>query len=482
MSEVRYVGGVQLARLLGSLPKERPLYLALSRGVRTLIQDGRLPLGVRLPAERDLAAALGVSRTTVTSAYDNLRTEGFVASRQGAGSWTALPAQGGRRHGGLVFTAIRGDQAPGTIDLGCASNGAPDVFTEAVEAAVRRLPEYTCGPGYEPGGLLCLRAAIADRYTERGLPTRPEEIVITTGAQQACSLLVQALVTPGESVMVERPTYPHALGALRNRGAVVTTVGVSDGWDVELLADGMRQTGARLTYLIPDFQNPTGHLMSEDDRAAVVEMARDLCVQVITDETFAEISIDAEPVRPLAAFDGGGRVISVGSASKLFWGGLRIGWIRAAVPLARRLARAREPMDIASPVLDQLIVTELFCDLEAVRAQRAEHLGASRDAMARALRERLPDWKFTMPGGGMCLWARLPVPVASALCESAQRGGVRVLPGPMFGVDGVLEDYVRLPFALPPADLEEAVERLACAYEGTGVEAPHPTHPLPAWV
>ncbi|MDX6741398.1 PLP-dependent aminotransferase family protein [Actinocorallia sp. A-T 12471] len=483
MSEVRYVGGVQLARLLGPLPSERPLYAALSRGIRTLVQDGRLPLGVRLPAERDLAGALGVSRTTVTSAYDDLREDGFVSSRQGAGSWTALPAVSADRPGGPAFTASPRDAQPGTIDLGCASHAAPAVFPEAVEAAVAQLPLYTCGPGYEPAGLLRLREAIADRYTERGLPTRPEEIVVTNGAQQAWNLLVQTLVRPGEPVMVERPTYPHALGALRNRGALLATVGVSDGWDVELLADGMRQSGVRLAYLIPDFQNPTGHLMSADDRAAVVEASRASKAQIVVDETFAELSIDAAaPMPPMASFDGGGRVISVGSASKLFWGGLRVGWIRTTIPLAQRLATLREPMDIAPPVMEQLITAELFCRVEEVRAERRAQLGEARDALVAALRARVPDWTFTVPEGGMCLWARLPFPVATCLSETALRHGVRVIPGPMFGADGVLEDYLRLPFAKSPDQLREAVTRLAAAYEGTGVEIPVQDRQMPACV
>ncbi|WP_460305320.1 MocR-like transcription factor YczR [Actinocorallia aurea] len=480
MGEVRYFGGVQLARLLGPLPHERPLYLALNRRIRTLIQDGRLPIGVRLPAERDLAAALSVSRTTVTSAYDALREDGFVSSRQGAGSWTALPPA--NLYAGAIFTATNQD-APGTLDLGCASLPAPSVFGQAAEAALLHLPRYTRGPGYEPSGLLRLREAIADRYTLRGLPTRPEEIVVTNGGQQAWNLLVHALVGPGDPVMVERPTYPHALTALRNRGAVLSTVGVGEGWDTELLADGMRQAGVRLAYLIPDFQNPTGHLMGAADRAALAEAARVAKAQVVVDETFAELSIDApEEMSPTASFDTGGRVISLGSASKVFWGGLRIGWIRTTIPLAQRLSLIREPMDIAPPVLEQLIAAELFGRIEEVRAERRTMLRESRDALVAALRARLPEWCFTVPEGGMCLWARLPVPVASWVSGTAMRHGVRVVPGPRFGAEGLLEDYLRIPFVLPPDQIREAVERLAAAYEGAEASGPIPDGPLPAYV
>lgn len=466
MGDVRYVSGLQLARLLGDLPAERPFYAALAAGVRTLVQDGRLPLGVRLPAERDLAAALSVSRTTVTSAYDALREDGYVASRQGSGSWTALPPVAMAHHSpATAFTAdpMRAAQ-PGAIDLGCAGPAAPGIFAEAVEAAVRELPRYSRGAGYGPAGLPVLRAAVAERYTARGLPTRPEEIVITTGAQQACDLLIRALVDRGDAVMLERPTYPHVLTSLRNRGARLVPVGVADGWDLDLIAAGMRQAAVRLGYFIPDFQNPSGNLMGQEDRRALVDAARAAQAQIIADETFAELGLDGDAGLPVAAHDTGGRVISVGSASKLFWGGLRIGWIRTTVPLAGRLAHAREPMDISSPVLEQLITAELFRRLEEVQAERRAQLTASRDALVDALRARLPDWRFTVPPGGMTLWARLPAPIASAFCEAAQRRGVRIVPGPVFGADGVLEDAVRLPYVLEPESMREAVERMAVAY------------------
>ncbi|MEO3788361.1 PLP-dependent aminotransferase family protein [Actinocorallia sp. B10E7] len=482
MGDARHVSGLQLARLLGELPAERPFYGALATGVRNLIRDGRLPLGVRLPAERDLASALSVSRTTVTSAYDSLREDGYVSSKQGAGSWTTLPPVTLSPLPPVpAFTADPGPvMPPDTIDLGCAAPAAPAVFSEAVEAAVRELPRYSCVAGYEPAGLPVLRAAIADRYTQRGLPTRPEEIIITTGGQQACDLLIRTLVSRGDTVMLERPTYPHVLTALRNRGARLVPVGIADGWDLDLISAGMRQAAVRLGYFIPDFQNPTGHLMPESDRIALVEAARAAQTQLISDETFAELGIEEPVPSPVAAYDTGGRVISVGSASKLFWGGLRIGWIRTTIPLARKLATVREPMDIASPVLEQLITAELFQRLEEVRAERSARLAASRDALVEALRTRLPDWRFTVPSGGMSLWARLPSPVATAFCEVAQRRGVRIVPGPVFGADGVLEDAVRLPYVLRPDVMREAVERMAAAY--SGVEDLPAARSLPACV
>ncbi|MFC5749707.1 PLP-dependent aminotransferase family protein [Actinomadura rugatobispora] len=490
----RYVGGSQLARMLGDVPQERPYYAALARAVRALVLDGRLALRTRLPAERDLAAALGVSRTTVTAAYDRLREEGYVESRQGAGSWTALPpttmsalaprpapVRTGAADGRFGMAHAPAD-VPGFIDLGCATPGAPAIFEEAVAAAVAELPRYSSGPGYEPAGLAGLREVIAARYAEHGVPTRPDQIVVTTGAQHAFTLLTQTMVEAGAPVMVERPTYPHALGALRRLGARLVPVGVNEGWDVELIAGSMRQAAVGLAYTVPDFHNPTGLLMGAEDRAALVGAARRADTLLVADETFAEVALDPAAPRtpPMAAFDTGGRVVSIGSASKLMWGGLRVGWIRTTAPLARRLTVAREPMDLAGPVIDQLIVRELLLRVEEVRAERAAGLALRRDALAAALRDRLPGWEFGLPEGGMSLWARMDAPVATALAEAAERLGVRVVPGPVFGADGVLEDRVRLPYVLPPDTLREAVDRLAVAYRE--VRSAPPARPLPAYV
>ncbi|WP_243713461.1 PLP-dependent aminotransferase family protein [Actinomadura sp. 6K520] len=485
----RYVSGQHLARLVGDVSGERPVYGALARSVRGLVLDGRLALRTRLPAERDLAAALGVSRTTVTAAYDRLRDEGYIQSRQGAGSWTVLPpVRMSSADPRIVQAAARFGKAHPVpddadfIDLGCATPAAPAIFGEAVAAAVDELPRYSTGPGYEPAGLVGLRRIIADGYTARGVPTGPDQIVVTTGAQHAFTLLSQTLIEAGDAVMIERPTYPHALGTLRRRGARLVPVGVNEGWDIELAAGAMRQAAVRMAYTIPDFQNPTGHLMPAADRAALVDAARRADAFLVSDETFADLAHDLDAPRepPLAAFDSGGRVITIGSASKLFWGGLRIGWIRTTAPLARRLVLAREPFDMASPVLEQLIVRELLLRVAEVRAERAEGLLRGRDALAGALRELLPGWEFRLPAGGMSLWARLGAPIATPLAETAERLGLRVVAGPVFGVDGVLEDYVRLPYVLPPDTLRTAVERLALAHREA--ESAPVTRSLPAYV
>lgn len=474
----RYFSAPQLARLVDVPLDAKPYYKALAGAVRTLILDGRLPVKARVPAERHLAEALGVSRTTVTTAYDRLREQGYLESRQGAGSWTALPEPGalGTEN---PWIAPDGD---GLLPLHCAAPPATAMLGAAIAEAGQAYHRYTLGMGYDPVGVRPLREAIARRYCDRGLATRPDQIIVTSGAQQAIHLLMMMLAGPGDPVLVESPTYPHAIDLVRLRGARLVPVGIADdGWHLDLVTCAMRQSAARLAYVIPDFQNPTGHLMADEDRAALVGAARRYDTTLLVDETWTELAIDdpGDPGAraPLAAFDTDGRVISIGSASKLWWGGLRIGWIRGTAALVRRLVVLRRAVDIASAIFEQLVVTHLFTGIEDTRAERRRMLGASRAALVDALGEELPEWTFTVPCGGGSLWVRLDAPVATSLAEAAAAQGVRLAPGPWFGVDGTLERYLRLPFTQPPQVLADAVRRIAASRGSSGYRPREPLTP-----
>ncbi|MET7834963.1 transcriptional regulator, GntR family [Micromonospora sediminicola] len=458
------VRGVQLARLLGqwhALPGRRrsPDYAALAGAVRGLLADGRLPLGVRLPAERELAEALRISRTTVTAAYRELRETGHLASRRGAGSWTMLPGTHRVASTGLWTPLDDRDM----IDLGVAALSAPAQLVPAARAAAEDLPRYLGGAGYHPTGIIELREAVARGYTERGLPTSPEQIMVTSGTQHALDLVLRLALSPGGGVLVESPTYPNALAALAARRARITTHGLSDdGWDADLLLGSIRQTRPKLAYLIPEFHNPTGHLMAADLRERLVGAAHAAGTDLVVDESFVDLPLDGTPLPPpVAVFDRHSRVISIGGMSKPYWGGLRIGWVRASAPQVQRLAAARVGVDMASPVLDQLVAVHLLDQAPAIVTARRAQLAAQRDALVAALAERLPDWRVTVPCGGVTLWAELDGPISSALARAAEEVGVRLAPGPRFGLDGTLERFLRLPFTLPAAELVEAVGRLA---------------------
>lgn len=468
----RVIRGSQLVRLLGPWQSSGngrravPDYLALADTLRGLVTDGRLALDVRLPAERELAEALRVSRTTVTGAYNVLRTSGHLDSRRGAGSWTRLP--GGVRVGQSGWWTP--ETAPDLIDFATAALAAPPEMAAAATDAVAVLPRYLSGAGYHPTGLPELRTAVAEAYTTRGVPTSAEQIMVTNGVQHALDLALRLLAPPGSTVLTESPTYPNALAAFAARRHRVHTYGVADGWDTELLLAAVRQTRARVAYLIPEFQNPTGHLMSDELRAALPSVAHAAGTDLIIDETFVDLPLDelaAEGVvmpSPVAAHDRHARVISIGGMSKPYWGGLRVGWIRATEQIVQRLTAVRVGVDMSGPVLDQLVAVELLARADAIVPARRVQLREQRGVLAAALHRELPGLRFTLPAGGVTLWAELDAPVSSALARSAETFGVRLAPGPKFGMDGTLERFVRLPFTLPGDVLVEAVSRIAAAY------------------
>lgn len=452
--------------------RRTPAYRWLADGIRLLVLEGRIPVAARLPAERELAAALKVSRTTVATAFEALRAEGYLASRRGAGSWTAVPEGDPLPTGGLE--PLPPEAADTMIDLGCAALPAPEPYlTRAFEAALAALPPYAHTHGDYPAGLPVLREAVAGHYTARGIPTMPEQIMISTGAMGAVASLARLFTPRGERVAVEHPSYANILQLLRESGARLVPVAMAAGpagWDLPAWRQVLRDSAPRMAYVVPDFHNPTGVLVGEDRRRGLVAAARAAGTVLVADETMSELALDPgiERPRPMAAFDpAGSTVITVGSVSKSVWTGLRIGWVRAAPEVVRSLTRARAYSDLGSPVLEQLAVADLLAgdNWQRVIEVRLARARENRDALVAALRRRLPDWEFTVPHGGLTLWVRTGGLSGSRVAEAGERLGVRVPSGPRFGVDGAFEAYVRLPFTLADPLATEAVERLATAAE-----------------
>ena len=472
------IGGRALADLLPDLhAMPGPVYDALARAISMLVLDGRVTTETRLPSERELAAALQLSRATVTAAYDTLRSSGFLASRTGAGSFVTVPASS-RPRPSLARWSTSVSEAADVIDLSCAALPAPpDVIPAAVAAAADRLGPYLRRDGYEPAGVPALRAAIAARFAHRGVPTRPDQILVTNGSLHGLDLLLRLLVGPGDRVVTELPTYPGALDAIRANGGRIVPVAMAaeGGWQVAQLQATLRQTNARLAYLIPDFHNPTGVLMAEAERHEVLRGARQTGTTVVVDESFIDLGFTAGE-RAMAVLDS--TVITVGSLSKPIWGGLRIGWLRASTDLVHRLAALRTSIDMGGAVLDQVVAASLVERIDEIAAARLAQLRPQRDALIAAVRAHLPSWEFIVPRGGLSLWTQLPAPLSTSLAMLAGQAGVIVVPGSRFGVDGTLERFLRLPYSLPAPRLAEAVRRLAGLW--VQLDAANPTSGLSA--
>lgn len=455
------LSAVRTAELIRPARGEGPAYQVVADALRLLIADGRIAVGTRLPSERDLTSALGLSRTTVSSAYAVLRDRGYLTSRRGSGSIASLPSGVVRRDTGLHLSP---HVPEGAIDLTCAAQRAPAGMTQAAEAAIASSPDYLSGSGYHVDGVPELRRAIAEHYTERGLPTSADEVLVTTGAVVGTAIAARALLSPGDTVVMETPTYPNIFPTLRQLRARIAAVPVEPtGWDVPTMTSTIRAAGARAAFLLPDFHNPTGNLMSDEQRADVTKALRHTRTKAIVDETVVEIALDHEGPMPLPFGAHHRDTVSVGSASKSHWGGLRIGWLRAPEHLHERLHAARVPLDIGAPVIDQLVLLHLMRASPGITQERRALLVESRDALVAALRGRCPELRFVVPRGGLSLWVELPEPVALEVTLAAEDEGLLFADGPRFAAAGGLDRWIRLPYVLGPDELTEAVERLARA-------------------
>jgi DNA-binding transcriptional MocR family regulator len=457
-----------------------PLYLLLAERLRQLIDSGQLPPRAALPPDRVLADRLAVGRTTVVAAYDRLRQEHKLERHQGRGTWVAPAVLSGTRPGAVplanpMFVNYL-DPVAGVISLACtAPHGPPPELASAFRRAVARLPGPDSGDiGYYPMGHPALRSALAERYTARGIPTTPEEILVTTGGQQALALLTRLFVEPGDTVVVQGPTYPGALELFRAAAAVLDPVPGDDVavWTAALAAR------PRLAYLNPTNHNPTGTTMSALTRRRLVEVAAGHGVPLIDDEVLAGLSFDGSHPLGFAAY---GPALTVGSFSKAVWGGLRTGWVRAPDGDIAQLARLKAIHDLGSAVLDQLALVELLPDLDDVLRRRGAELGRRHDHLCAALAEAVPRWDFDRAEGGQCLWVRLPSGDASAFAQVALRHGVAVLPGGALDAAGGNTDRLRIPFTATADEISDAVERLGRAwdaYQHAGGPAPASVHAI----
>ncbi|SEL17044.1 PLP-dependent aminotransferase family protein [Nonomuraea pusilla] len=451
-----------LVDLLGRWASGRgPLYLLLAARLRELIDDGVLAPGASLPPDRVLARRLAVGRGTVVAAYDLLQQEGRVVRRQGSGTRVApldLPAT--RAADGVAANPVilhLLHPPDGVRLLTCAAPGAPPPeLLEAYQEAFAGLARER-GMGLDPAGRPELRAALAAYYTGRGVPTAPGEILVTTGAQQALTLLAGLLLAPGDRVLTESPTYPGALEAFRHAAAVVRPVDPAEPGEV-------RRERAALLYCVPTNRNPDGSVMDEAARRRLAAVAAERDLPVIEDEVGAELGFSGPPPAPVAAYARGEQVVAVGSLSKLVWGGLRVGWVRAAAPLVSRLARLRAVHDLGGEVLGQLAAAALLRRLDEVRAARTRVLREGHDLLVSELRARLPSWTFEPAAGGQTLWVRLPRGDADSFAQVALRHGVAVPPGRSFDPLGGHAAFLRLHFLLPPDELTGAVAGLAAAW------------------
>jgi DNA-binding transcriptional MocR family regulator len=460
-----------------------PLHTRLARALRASIEAGELLPGTRLPPERTLAAEFAIARSTVARAYDTLRLDQLVDRRQGRGTTVVgerahisgrAAALAGSTQRNMIFHSLT-DPGDETIEFISAHAPASDVVSDALTTATRalKLGDHARHHGYFPLGYGPLRQALAARLTERGLPTHESDLMITTGAQQAITLIASCCVSPNEAVVLEDPTFPGAIDALRACGARLLTAPVQEtSADVKSLKRTIDRNDVRVVYLVPTFHNPTGCLMSLDARREIGNLIDAASLTVIEDESLADLGFEQEPPLPIAAFAAVGTVITIGSLSKLVWGGLRLGWIRAAPAMIAHLGRVKALADLGTSIVPQAIAVELLSNVELIRAARRRELLERLTLVTDLLERLLPDWQWTRPAGGVSLWVRLPGGSSRELARVAADYGVTIVPGSVMSPRESGDEFLRLPFSNSIEMLEEGVRRLAKAWTAYSDEEP----------
>jgi 2-aminoadipate transaminase len=342
--------------------------------------------------------------------------------------------------------------------------GLRDAFVAALADAGRTL-QYSTTEG-DPA----LRRQIAARLTARGLATEPDEVLVTSGSQQALTLVAAVTIEPGDRVLVEEPAYLAAIQTFKMAGAEVVPVPCDeDGLDPEAAAALAARHGARLLYTVPTFQNPTGRTLPLARREALVDLAARSGLWIVEDDPYGELRYRGAPMPSMASLPGAdGRVLAISTLSKVAAPGLRIGWVRTPPALRGPLVVAKQAADLHSSTIDQAAAARWLAsiDLDAHVANLRHVYGERRDALVDGLAAALPPGStHNRPDGGLFVWARLPDGWdAEALLARALERDVAFVPGAPFFAGVADSATLRLSFsAHPPGEIAEGLARLRAA-------------------
>lgn len=462
------ISPARISRLIGSWRTlEGKVSDQLSVSIGRLIAARELPVGGLLPSERALSTALAVSRGTVVAAYGLLRDAGVLDSRHGSGHRIVAPVT----TSSAAHTRLAGEvlTLPQDVDMTSGALPPSSILIEVL-AALRGtdLTRLATGLGYDASGLPALRWAVARYYTDLGLPTHPDNILITSGAQQAVWLLANALVDASDAVVVEDPVYRGSLEAFRRRNARIVPVAATErGLDMAQLEKALKNR-PKLLYLFPEAHNPTGRSLDDASRRDLVDLLERYPTFLVEDGAQNELStqIGTTP-RPLAGQTNPERVATIGTLSKLFWGGIRIGWIRATPPVVSRLASFKAVNDLGCSMFDQHLAVGLLEKIQEARAYRhqevASHLDVAEDLIAQRGDGR---WHWSRPSGGTAMWIKMPGIDTVALCQEAQRHRLFLSAGPGYSAQENFGDVIRLPFVRPLETMQFAIETISNLADG----------------
>jgi 2-aminoadipate transaminase len=359
-----------------------------------------------------------------------------------------------------IVSFAGGLPAPELFPVEAFARAHADVLATDGAAAL----QYSTTEGFAP-----LRAWVAERLGKRGVVCDPEQVLITAGSQQGIDLTAKVLIDPGDLVVVESPTYLAALQAFDSYEASFATIrGDEGGADLDDLERTVNTVRPKLIYLVPEFQNPSGITLAADRRARLLELAARHDIPVVEDYAYGELRYRGVAPPPLAAIPSKATVIHLGTFSKTLAPGLRIGWVVAPSGLVRRMAVAKQAVDLHTNTIGQRVVSRLLetFDYEGHLATLRKVYGERCAAMLAALDRHFPSGsRWTRPEGGLFVWGRLPGRIAAeVLLEDALRLKVAFVPGAPFFASNPPHDFLRLNFSnRTPEVIEDGIARLGRA-------------------
>ncbi len=463
---------------------DTPLYLQIVQYVRTKISRGEWPVGTLIPPQRVLAELMGVNRSTVVAAMDELAAEGLVEGSGRSGTrvvnntwsllaatpppdWHAYIQSGVHQPNHYTIQQInRNEFIPGIIRLGTGEM-SPELFpSETMACIMEKMAGRMRSLGYEePKGSLGLRTQISERLKRRGINASATSILVVSGALQALQLIAVGLLHRGSDILMESPSYLYSLHVFQSTGMQLSGVPMDEnGIRTDLVAALKRQKRAALLYTIPTFHNPTGILMQSERRKQLMETCEREQLPVIEDDAYGELWLESPPPHPLKSLDKTGLVLYLGSLSKSLSPGLRIGWVAGPEPVIERLADIKMQTDYGSSSLSQWAAEEWLESglydkhLEFVRRQ----LLIRRDTALRALSrhfESIAHWR--VPRGGFYIWLKLLADTSmQRVFNRSLEEGILLNPGSVY--DPCAGSFIRLSYAYAGLEeLEKGIAKLA---------------------
>lgn len=469
-----------------------PVYRQIVRQIRDLILANQLPAGFRLPPERRLAETLSVTRTTVNNAYEELKAQGLVEARVGRGTIVCPPrhplpetdvtreivwshyfrGESLRPPDPLVRDLLDLAIRPGVISF---SIGLPSpdylplaAFRETINAVIEEAGAQMLLQSPTEGHLP-LRETLSQWLRIRGIHCPVDELIILSGSQQGVNLAARVFLNPGDTIIVEAPTYFGGIEAFRRAGVRFIAIPIDDdGMQVQTLAAVLRHHRPKLIYTLPTFQNPSGTVMSLERRQQLLHLAASYAIPILEDDTYSELRYDGSAVPSLKTLDTSGLVISVGTFSKILFPGLRLGWLAAPRDVARQFVLAKQTEDLHSGTVGQWVMDRMIRGgvLDAHIAQMRIVYKHHRNTMAQALRRHTVDgMRWNIPEGGFYFWCEVPPSVDRARFSAmAAEQKVSFLPGYACFTDEAPAAFVRLNFSYAsPDDIEEGIRRFTVA-------------------